>query len=101
MADILSINATLAIPLFLKREDDQHLTHVLLHQLDAGWPPGPQLRRYEIDHGDPVLMQLPGKLEIEIGKIDQNGSLRFAPVDLPQQSAIARIDSRQMSYHLR
>ena len=47
-----------AIDLFLKWKDHQHLGNVPLHVLDPASPPGPQLRRDVVDDGNTEFPEL-------------------------------------------
>src|SRR5580692_7821329 len=70
MADELGVDAALAVERLLEREDDQHAADVLLHQLDAVFLPGPQLRTDEENYRHAEAVELFGEPEVDLGEVD-------------------------------
>ncbi len=99
MPDELHLDPVPPVELALKRKDDQHLAHVALHQLDASFAPGPELRADVVNHRNTAAMQLPRQAEIELREIDQHGHVGTPPVDLGQQMTELAIDARQVRRH--
>ncbi len=82
MPDKFRVDTALAIELLFEGEDDQHLAHVLPHQLDARLPPRPQLRADVINHRDPALVQLARQPKVEVGEVDEHSGVWFSPLGL-------------------
>ena len=81
MADKLGVDAALAVKRLLKGKDDQHAVDVPLHQLDAVFLPGPELRADEVDDGNAEAVELLGEPEMDVGKVDEHGDAGAALAD--------------------
>src|SRR5665213_2161601 len=101
VAHELGLNAMLPVEGLFKREDDQHLADVLLHQPDAVFLPGPQLRAYEIDDGDAEPMELARQAEMEVGKVDEHSHVGPPCANRFLQLAELAVDAWKMSQHFR
>ncbi len=72
MSDELRIHAPLPIVFLLKRENDEHLVHIIANYADPSAPPRPQLRTYVIDHADTRLFHFLGQTKVELREIQEH-----------------------------
>src|SRR5206468_5700382 len=86
MADILGIDAAVAIELLFKREDDESFVHVLAEKFDAALPPCPELRSYVIHDRNATLLHLAGNTPVEGGRVNDDGQVGFAAIGFVDQS---------------
>ena len=89
-------NPSLAIELFLKGKDDQHLSNVFPDSLDSALFPRPQLRADVIDDWYSALIQLARQPQVEIRKVDEHRRFGPTPFRLPYYFTKAAIDSRNV-----
>src|ERR1035438_2319057 len=96
MANIPGVDAVRSKEIRLEWENTEQLVDVLLHGGQTALPPGPNLRRYQIDHGNSQALQTPRQPQMEIRAIGQDGdiwALHFRGVD---QLPILAINARDM-----
>src|SRR5215472_13180931 len=78
MSDISHVHAVATVELLLEGEDHDHLAHVFLDLLDAPGAPRPYLRADKVKDGNPQPVQLARQAQVEVGKVDEHGSVRLA-----------------------
>src|SRR5580698_297234 len=98
MADKLGVDAALAVERLLEREDDQHAADVLLHQLDAVFLPGPQLRTDEENYRHAEAVELFGEPEVDLGEVGEDGCVRPTLADGPLELAEFAVDAWQVAH---
>ena len=96
----LRFDAALAVELFLEREDDQHLADILPHPFDASPLPRPQLRAHVINDRHAALVHFAGEPQIEVGEVDEDGSIGTTLFGLAHYLAKTAIDGRNVLHDL-
>ena len=99
VADELGLDAVLAVELLFEWEDHEHLVDVFLDELDAVLFPGPELRADEEDDRNAEAMELFGELEVDVGKVDEDGYIGAAVADGALQLTESAIDAGQVANH--
>ena len=61
-----------------KGKDAKHVAEGAAHAAQPAFSPGPDLRRYQVNHGDALAMQLAREAQVEIGGIGEDGQVRTA-----------------------
>ena len=100
MANESGINPPSPIKAFLERKDDHHAAHPLLHPSQALALPRPQLRADEVDYRDVELFELSGEAKVDVGEVNEDGSIRTALFDGGDEPAVLAIDEWGMANDL-
>src|SRR5262249_40902652 len=82
MADILGCDATFAIPRLLEGKRAVDVIDPAAHLLDAPAGPPPELRRDEVDDGNPQAVRPLGELEVEPRIVDEHDGGRAADPEM-------------------
>ena len=96
MADELGVDAAGAVEALLKGKDDHHPADPLLHPAEALALPRPELRADEVDDGDAEFFQFAGKAEVDVGEVDEDGSVGAVLFDGGDEPAVLAVDARHV-----
>ena len=97
MAHKGGVYPTIAVELFLKREDDESLIDVVAEQAHASLAPGPELRRHIIYSRYSTPLHLPCDSPIKSRRVDDDRDFGLALVGFPDQLVVESPDSWQMA----
>src|SRR5690242_855444 len=100
MADVPSRHAMFPEEIFFKRENAQQPVDGAAYQRQSPFPPGPGLRRDQVDNGNPLALEPPGDAQMEIGRIGEDRKPWVARAGGSNQFPVLAPDARQMPEHL-
>src|ERR1700688_810395 len=97
MADEGGIDTAIAVELFFKWKNYQRFIDVIPQQPHASLSPGPELRRYVVDHRNSTLLHLSSHAPVKGGRVDDDGEVGLAFVGFGNQMLVEAQDLRQMA----
>ena len=100
MANVVGLEAVFGKEGRLEGEDAEQPLEHLPHERDTPFAPGPDLRRDQVNHRNPLPFQLAGQAEMEIGAIGQDGELGAFPPGGFDQLAELAVDAGNLAKHL-
>src|SRR5580658_6224109 len=96
MPDIPGVNAMGSEEIRLKWENAKQLIDVSPHGRQTALPPGPNLRRYQINHRNAQPLQTPSQPQMEVRTVGQNSDIRALLFGGANQLPVLAINARDV-----